>query len=142
MKKVLILIFILVTLVSFSEDVTPSDELIEKLVEVKGEAEYLSSLGDRITKILEAMNIDIPTTANKEVKKLIEKKNIKKKFFNLYKNNYSKEEIESLIEFYSSEIGQKILLSENQMRLEIEMLIQTEVMKIIQIGLAEYYLNQ
>ena len=142
MKNLLIAFFLFTSsMFIYAEEVPANRESVKKLIEMKDSPRYISELGNKILNIADAFNIDITNNTRREINRIIGKNNLTEQLISIYQKHYTQMEIDALLEFYLTDIGRKILQSEKDIREDIEISTQSEVMKILQIGLTEYYLK-
>lgn len=131
------------TIAAEPADVAKKRELAEKLMNILRISETMTRSFDMIKKMqldmmakrLQGKNIQKMEELNRSMMELIARelswKNLKDPFIDIYIESFTDEEIDALIEFYGSPIGQKLLGKQPEIEQKTMQLVQSIMMKLM-----------
>lgn len=89
------------------EEMSDKEEAIRELLEITGTPELGLQMAERILKQMKQTHPDVPDKFWKEFEAEMNKKAFIDMIVPIYDKHFSKEDIEKLIEFYQTDVGQK-----------------------------------
>lgn len=106
MKKLILASAILVSALSFAQT---KEQKVEKLLDIMGTTKNMKLIFDQMISQYQSTNPSVPSSYWEKLREKVDYKELQSKVANVYANHFTSEDIDGLIKFYQTPLGQKTI---------------------------------